>query len=159
MNWVEAPAIEIFSDSEHEADFVRPGHESVVVDLLTQPSSAAVVVDLLTQATEAAEEPDSTEPVLAGGAQAQDEAAAQPALAGAADLQGSTRSNTRPTRWGRCWQCTRALRPWSSVQGEVFLLCPRLKVGAHHARVRMTTEQVVAAGLPTRVVRRTRVGF
>ena len=138
MAWVEVPVIQVSSDSEQEQ----------VIDLLTQVSSDEVI-DL------------STQPAGSVGPAVAQEGAAETssAVLTAEPLIREAPVPLRQTRWGRCSDCSRALRPWVSLRGDAYLICPRIKVGPHHSRVPLSQAQVVSMGVPLRLSRRARVSF
>ena len=40
----------------------------------------------------------------------------------------------RPTRWGRCLECSRAMRPGVAVDGHAFVICPTWGLERDHTR-------------------------
>ena len=65
----------------------------------------------------------------------------------------------RPTRWGRCAHCSRALRPWISQDRCPYLICPQIRLGPQHTRRFVTESQVLQWNFPKRILRRVRISF
>ena len=66
----------------------------------------------------------------------------------------------RPTRWGRCRECTRAMRPGVTVGGSPYVACPQWRaVSAHRERVWLTRDDLRRLDFPQVFLRRTRIEF
>ena len=61
----------------------------------------------------------------------------------------------RPTRWGRCVLCSRALRPTVAWDGLPVLLCSKYEPG--HTRRIVARDSAEFESLPPVMVRRVRV--
>ncbi len=66
-------------------------------------------------------------------------------------------AHRRPTRWGRCNGCGRALRPGVSATGSPVLMCTKFKRGEGHSYRRLHPGEAEDFGLPTAMLRRIRV--
>ena len=182
MDWVPVPVIEVLSDGELEdsmggaMEIINTSPEPASGSALAELSPGVMEVDI--HAPSVGARPEETESALADlhsedniGHSLQlnmmepdpepDETTAAVSPPAPIASRPSRPQQPRPTKYGRCFaaSCGRALKPWWSVRGEVFLICPRIKVGWHHTRLRLPMVSVANSNLPLRVHRRTRVGF
>ena len=66
----------------------------------------------------------------------------------------------RSTRWGRCRECTRAMRPGVTVGGSPYVSCPQWRpLNAHHERQWLTRDDLSRLDFPQVFLRRTRIAF
>ncbi|MCP4240770.1 MAG: hypothetical protein GY772_09445, partial [bacterium] len=69
------------------------------------------------------------------------------------------RGKPRICRYGRCYECQRAMRPGVTPQGEPYLSCSFNKGPGQHTFRRIGGGEARRLGFPARMVRKVRVAF